>query len=240
MDRIELFGVGIDCLTGAEAVERAMEKRGTPCTVVTPNALMLERCRRDGRLAEILGRATLSLADGSGVLWAAKRKRTPLPVRVSGIDFGEAILARAAVEGLRVFLLGGGSGVAERAGEKMRERYPSLCICGSYWGYWDRTGEENEMLLEYIRSCGTDILLVCLGFPLQEEWMFESLDRLSSVRIIAGLGGSLDVWSGRLRRAPHVMRSLGMEWAWRMLREPRRLSSLPLLVRFVTHRRGTY
>ena len=240
MEQTKLLGVRIDGVDLAQAVERALSQRGSPCTVVTPNAVMLERCRRDARLGQLLGRATLSLADGSGVLWAARRKGVQLPARVAGIDFGEALLARAADEGMRVFLLGGEAGVAERATAGLRRLYPSLPIVGSFWGFWDRDGYENEMLIEHIRACKTDILLVCLGFPIQEEWIFQNLHQLSDVRVIAGLGGSLDVWAGRVRRAPRVMQRMGVEWAWRMLRQPRRLKSLPLLVRFALHRKGTY
>jgi len=230
---IRLCGVAIHDLTLEEAVAAALEARGAPCFVVTPNALMLESCRRCGEHAELLNRATLSLPDGAGVLLAAKRQKTPLRARVAGIEFGEALLRRAAEEGLRVFLLGGKAEVASQAATRLAARYPGLSVCGSYWGYFDRTGDEDRALCAHIRACRPDLLFVCLGFPAQEKWIVEHLELLSEVRVIAGLGGSLDVWSGNLRRAPVPLSRLGLEWAWRMLRQPRRLKGLPAIVRFV-------
>lgn len=228
---VRLCGVRIDRVTLDEAVERALSPSDEPCFVVTPNALMLDACRKNPPLATVLNRSALSLPDGAGVLWAARRHGTLLPCRVAGIEFGEALLRRAAEDGLRVFLLGGGEGVAEDAAARLCERFPMLRICGSYWGYFDRSGEENRRLLSILRACRPDILFVCFGFPLQEQWILENLYRLDGIRVIAGLGGALDVWSGHLRRAPKLVSRLGMEWAWRMLREPRRLRGLPAIVR---------
>lgn len=240
MERIALMGVEIDCITAQEALERALERRGGPCTVVTPNAVILERCRRDAGLATMLSGATLSLADGRGVLMAARRKGVRLPERVAGIDFGERLLARAAEEGLRVFLIGGADGVAARAGERLCRRYPSLRVCGCYWGYGGDGMEESERVMDCIRRSRPDVLFVCMGFPTQERWIFSHLHELEDVRVIAGLGGSFDVWAGDIRRAPRGIQRMGMEWAWRMLRQPRRMRELPTLLRFATHRRSTY
>ena len=231
MERIKICGVGVDNLTREEAVERSLEASGEACVVFTPNAVTLDACRRDTRSAELLNRASLSLPDGAGVLLAARRNGTPLRERIAGIDYAEALMARVARDGLRVFLLGGKDGVAARAAENLRTRYPNLCICGTAWGYFDRAGEENREIITRIHSSRADILFVCLGFPLQEEWVLNNLGALSGLRVIAGLGGSLDVWAGSIRRAPAPIAKIGLEWAWRMAREPRRLRQLPALVR---------
>ena len=236
MARIEICGVGIDNVTKGEAVKIALETTGEPCVVFTPNAVMLDACRRDTSLCELLCRASLSLPDGMGVIRVSKRLGMPLRERVAGIDFGEALLARAERDGLRVFLLGGADGVAARAGERLRERYPTLCICGTAWGYFDRDGEENRQILSRIHASRTDILFVCMGFPLQERWILDNLASLADVRVIAGLGGSLDVWSGGVRRAPAPISKIGLEWAWRMAREPRRMRQLPAILRTVLGR----
>ncbi len=232
MKEIKLCGVRIDNMTCAEAVEAVLEDRGKTAVVFTPNAVMLSACRRDPAAASLLNRATLSLPDGAGVLRAARRVGTPLRERVAGIDFGEALLARAAAESMRVFLLGGRPRVAERAGKRLAERFSGLSIAGTEDGYFAKTEEENARVLEKIRSSGADILFVCFGFPLQERWIAEHLPALSSLSVIAALGGSLDVWAGDLMRAPCVLSRCGMEWAWRMLREPKRLTHLPALLRF--------
>ena len=239
MKQIHLWGIKIDAVSCAEAVELALSDcREQPCWVVTPNAVMLDACRRDVSLKALLARADLSLPDGAGVLLAARRAGTPLACRVAGIDFGEALLARAEREGLRVFLLGGGEGVAQRAAASLLEIYPRLRICGTYWGYFDQTGEEDRRLCEHLRLLRPDILLVCLGFPLQERWIDTHRSYLAGVRVIAGLGGSLDVWAGDTQRAPRPLRALGMEWAWRMAHEPRRLRQIPAIMRTVLRAEG--
>lgn len=241
MKEIRICGVRIDNVTKAEAVDRAMEYRGQgeTCVVFTPNATMLDACRREKSVRELMECATLSLPDGKGVLMAARRAKMPMRERVAGIEFGEAVLERAAKEGTRVFLLGGGDGVAVRAGERLRERYPNLCVCGTHWGYFDRAGEENRRVLERIRESGAEILFVCMGFPVQERWIVENRAQLANLRIVAALGGSLDVWSGNQKRAPKILSEMGLEWAWRMAREPRRLKRLPAIIRSVFWGRGS-
>lgn len=235
MEEIKLYGVKIDNVTKEEAVWRALRATGEPCVTFTPNALMLERARKDRDLCQLLNRASLSLPDGRGVLWAAEKMGMPLGERVAGIDFGAAVLARAERAGLRVFLLGGGEGVAERAAQNLLKKHPRLCICGTTWGYFDQSGEENVRVLSYIRACRPHILFVCMGFPVQERWVTENLHHLTELRLIACLGGSLDVWAGDLRRAPEWMSRMGFEWLWRMLRQPKRFAALPEMLSFLWH-----
>ena len=230
---IDLCNVTIHDLSLWDAVEAALSHHPTPCFVATPNALMLDACRRDNAAAALLSHASLSLPDGAGVVLAAKKQKTPLGGRVAGIEFGEALLKRAAQEDLRVFLLGGNDGVAQKAAERLCLRYEGLRIVGTYWGYFDPNGEDDRTLCSILRACRPDILLVCFGFPLQERWIVSHLHCLAGVRVVAGLGGSLDVWSGNLRRAPAVLSHIGLEWAWRMLRQPKRLKQLPAIVRFI-------
>ena len=235
MEDVKLYGVKIDNVTKEEAVYRALRDTGEPCVVFTPNALMLERARKDVELTQLLNRASLSLPDGAGVLRAAEKIGTPLRERVAGIDFGTELLARAERAGLRVFLLGGDEGVAERAAENLRKKHPRLCICGTTWGYFDKNGEENMNVISHIRACRPHILFVCMGFPVQERWVIENLHHLTNIRAIACLGGSLDVWAGDIARAPAWMSRAGLEWLWRMLRQPKRLANLPEILSFLWH-----
>lgn len=229
--KVTVRGVSFDNLTVGEAVREAFRGEEV-CRVVTPNALMLQACSKDPQLLELLNGASLVLPDGKGVLLAAKRQGTPLKERVAGIDFGERLLLEASRTGDRVFFLGGEDGVAPLAAERMTARYPGLKICGSYWGYFEKQGAENQRVVGMIRACRPQILFVCMGFPTQELWMRDNLPFLPSVRVAVGLGGSLNVWSGNTRRAPLALRSVGLEWAWRMLSSPSRLRSFPHLLRF--------
>ena len=232
MESIHLCGVRIDNVCMHRAVEAALVPTGEVAVIFTPNALMLERCKRDARLAALLSHATLSLPDGAGVLMAARRRGTPLCERVAGIEFGEALLARASERGLRVFLLGGKEGIAAAAAENLKRVHPALRIVGTHWGYFDRYGEENQRLLAHICEVRADVLFVCMGFPIQEQWVTENLSRLAQLSVIACLGGSLDVWAGRVKRAPRVLSHAGLDWAWRLAREPRRLRDAGALLSF--------
>ena len=229
--KITVGGVAFDNLTLAEAVKTVM-RGGETFRVYTPNALMLEACREHPQYVDLLNSASLVLADGAGVLAAAKRQGTPLRQRIAGIDFGEALLREASLRGDRVFLLGGADGVAPLAAQNMQKKYPDLHMCGAYGGYFEKDGDENLRVLGMIRACRPDVLIVCFGFPAQEFWIRDNTHLLPSVRVAAGLGGSLDVWAGKVRRAPHLLQRSGLEWAWRMAAQPQRLKQLPSMLRF--------
>lgn len=230
--KIEVCGIPFDDIDLQEAVREVLRPSSEPHWVVTPNALMLERCREHPEWRTLISSASMILPDGAGVLMAARRQGTPLRRRVAGIAFGEALIEEAAKRGKRVFLLGGADGIASRAAANLIRRFPDLKIAGAYWGYFEKDGEENCRVLGLIRACHPEILIVCFGFPMQEYWIRNNLPLLPSVRVAAGLGGSLDVWAGEVLRAPVLWQSAGMEWAWRMLREPRRIRDLPRLVTF--------
>ena len=129
-----------------------MRHDGEQRWVATPNALILSFCMQDPPQAEMLNGASLVLADGSGVIWAAKRLGAPLCERIAGIDFAERVLRVCAERGERVFFLGGREGIATRAAERMEERIEGLKICGCYWGYFEKTGEENQRVLSLINA----------------------------------------------------------------------------------------
>ena len=229
---VDLFGLRVDNLDADEAIKMALREGQGTCWVVTPNAVMLDACRRDALLCSLLNRADLSVADGAGVLLAARRQGTPLRARVAGIELGERLLAGAAESGLRVFLLGGKKGVAKKAALALKKRHPRLTVCGTHHGYFDKDKDcrDNGSVIRSINNAKADILFVCFGFPLQERWIAENLPSLPSLRLAMGLGGSLDVWSGNIRRAPSWVQSIGLEWLWRAFREPKRakrLLSLP-------------
>ncbi len=202
-------------------------------TVFTPNASIAAACCADETLRRTISRGDLLLPDGAGILLAAKRARTPLTSRLPGIEAGEVVLSLAAKNGYAVYFLGGEDGVAEAAAEHWRTVFPSLRVAGTHHGYFDPQGKQSETVLAKIAAGGASVVLVCMGFPRQEQWILQNRTRLPAVRLWMGLGGSFDVWSGRLRRAPALLRELRLEWLWRCLSEPSRFSGVLPMLRFV-------
>jgi N-acetylglucosaminyldiphosphoundecaprenol N-acetyl-beta-D-mannosaminyltransferase len=196
-------------------------REGKQTSIFTPNTQILLAAHESEDIRRLLARSTLNIPDGIGVRIAARIRGARIE-SMSGIDLGESLLSLAARSGLRVFFLGAKRGIAKKAAENMCVRHPTLQICGTQHGYFDKSGEENAAVIEKIRSASPDILFVCFGFPAQERWITDNLASLPSVKLAMGLGGSLDVWSGNLRRAPLLIQKAGLEWLWRTVLEPKR------------------
>ena len=216
--KINILGVAFDALTLGEAEERAdaLLCSGAGGYIVTANPEIVLRCREDAAYAAAVNGAKLVLADGVGDLCAARILGTPLPGRVAGADLVPRLLARLAVRGGSVFLYGARPGVAERAGESLQSACPGLRIAGTENGYIS----DETALLEALEREKPDLLLLGLGAPRQELWMAENRQRTPAVMI--GVGGLLDVFAGDIPRAPEAWQRLGLEWLYRLLREPRR------------------
>ena len=222
----------IDMVSLAEAVDFALDRmdvrRGA--YVVTPNTEIALLARKDPTLRAALAEAALSLPDGAGLLLASRILGTPIPQRIAGIDFVSALLERMAGQRRSVFLLGARAGVAARAGEALRRACPGLVIEGTENGFFET--KDEAAILARINASSPDLLLVCLGTPRQELWMHQNAPLLK-VGLMAGLGGALDVFSGDVERAPESWREHGLEWLYRLLRQPgriRRDCKLPLIV----------
>lgn len=228
--RTDVLGVRFDDLTLQEAVDRAkmLLRDGARGYVVTPNPEIVWLAREDAGLRQALEDAALVLADGVGVALGAKILGRPLKGTVPGIDFASALMADLQDSGKKLFLFGGKPGVAETAAEQLRLRYPGLLICGTQNGYF----EDSEPIAAQINDSGADVVFVCLGAPKQELWMREFGPRLNAA-LLVGLGGSLDVFAGRVRRAPEGWRRLKLEWLYRLLKEPRRIKRMIKLPLFV-------
>lgn len=225
MNRINVLGVEFDDMDIVEAVELAMgfmeERR---CAyAVTPNPEIVLECRKNRKLAAAVRAADMVLPDGVGVIYASRILGTPIKNRLPGIDFASALMARMSECGKKVFLLGAKSGVAELAAERLTERYPGLEICGVNDGYFAQ--EDNELVLEKINALSPDLILVCLGAPRQEIWMKNNAELLNAGLMI-GLGGAMDVYAGVVERAPRKWRKLGLEWLYRLIKEPRRIKRM--------------
>ena len=206
---------------------------GNQTVIFTPNAKMGADALCDPRLHALLRRADLLLPDGAGVLLASHlHADRPLRHRLPGIEAGEMVLYLAAKLGLSVYFFGSEAGIADKAAAHWQKRLPALVVAGCHHGYVSTEQEQNRILQD-IRQSGAKVLLVCLGFPAQEKWIDQNRTALPHVRLLIGLGGSFDVWAGKLRRAPRFFRALRMEWLWRMLRQPRRFAQIPTMLRYV-------
>ncbi len=228
--RIEVLGVEFDAVTMAEAVERGMSMLQTekPDYVVTPNPEVVMTCRQDPEAARAVREASMVLPDGIGIIYGAKILGRPLPERVPGADFALHMFGKMAETGRSVYLLGAKTGIAELAGQKLSERFPGLRIAGTGDGYF----KEDGPVIDRINSAAPDLLLVCLGAPKQEKWMMENRDKLN-VRLMAGLGGSLDVYAGVVERAPECWQRMNLEWLYRLKKEPRRIGRMMRLPQFL-------
>lgn len=205
---------------------------GGPHQIVTADASMVMTALEDREFQRIAGDAALVTPDGAGILWACKKLGTPLLAKVSGVELSEKLVALSGEKGWRVFFLGAGPGVAEAAAEKMRVKFPGANIVGTRDGYF-KPEQEADVVAE-VAATQPDILLVALGIPRQEKFIDRNKAALGA-KILIGVGGTLDVFSGTVKRAPVWMQKAGLEWFWRVASNPnparfRKLATLPKFV----------
>lgn len=224
--RVAIGRARIDDVTMSEAIAHLCQlvAAGHPEYVVTPNVDHLVKLEDDPHFRMIYDQAALVLADGMPLLWASRLLGTPLRAKVSGSDLFVEFAAEAARRGLRLYFLGGRSGAAARAAEVLTERFPGLVVCGvdsPPFGF-DRDEAQNHRVVARIRAARPDVLFVGLGAPKQEKWIHRW--RLAAgVPVSIGVGVSFEFVAGLVQRAPRWMQRTGLEWAWRLLMEPRRL-----------------
>ena len=228
--KTEILGVRFDDLTQQEAAQqgRQLLEEDKFHYVVTPNPEFLLAAEKDPEFRRVLNAADLVLPDGIGVVYSAKILGTPLKERVPGIEFAEAMLSALNEMGGRLYLLGAKPGVAEEAGRRICARYPDLVLCGTHDGYF----KDEQAILPEIAAAKPDLLFVCLGAPKQEKWMAR-WGQHTGAKLAIGLGGCLDVFAGNVERAPERWQKLGLEWAYRLKKEPKRIgrmAKLPLVL----------
>ena len=222
-----MLGVSFDNFTMDEATEKALDlmKNKSSAYVVTPNPEIVMLCKDNSVLSEAVNSATMVLPDGIGIVKGAKILGTPLKQKIPGIDFAQELFSIMAKRGMTVFLLGAKPGVAELAEKNLMRRFNGLKIVGTNDGYF----KEDGPIIDKINAVSPDLLLVCLGAPKQELWMKDNAE-LMNVGLMAGLGGSLDVFAGVVERAPERWQKLGLEWLYRLKEDPsraKRMSNLP-------------
>lgn len=233
--RTDVLGVAFDNVTLEEAVDRAMallEEDG-PHLAATPNPEIVQIARKDPDFARVLEEAALVIPDGVGVVYAAKILGRPLKGRVPGIEFAAALMERMAAEGRRLYLLGAKPGVAEMAAVNLRAQYPGLVVCGTHDGYF----REDGPVAEAIREARAEVVFVCLGAPKQEKWIAKN-GGAAGAKLLVGLGGSLDVFAGQVKRAPEAFQKLGLEWFYRLCKQPSRIGRMAKLPLFLVSAAG--
>lgn len=230
--RIQVLDVPIDPITMNEAIERidAFIQSGQPHHIFTADASGIMRATNDTQLKQIVKQADIITPDGAGVMLAGRMHGTALPERVSGVDLVARISELAAQKGYTIYLFGSSEGVAQRAADNLRKQFPGLRIVGTRNGFF--TPEDETRIVQEIAAAKPDVLFVALGIPKQEIFINTHFTQLG-VPVMIGIGGSFDVISGRLHRAPRWMQRVGLEWLYRVQQEPARIPRLAALPRFI-------
>jgi N-acetylglucosaminyldiphosphoundecaprenol N-acetyl-beta-D-mannosaminyltransferase len=230
MNTVDFAGIKVDNVTLDEAVARVelLVASQKPHLIATPNPEMIVASQDDTELRDILNNASLRIPDGISMVVVSRILSTPLTERVSGIDLMLKLAEVSAVKGHKIFLAGSAPGVAEEAAAKLKERFPGLQIAGTYHGYF---GSDDSELIKLILHTEPDILFCGFGAGRQEKWLNHHLAELKVVGM--GVGGSLDVISGRKKRAPAWAQALYVEWLYRLLTEPQRWQRQLALPRFL-------
>jgi N-acetylglucosaminyldiphosphoundecaprenol N-acetyl-beta-D-mannosaminyltransferase len=234
MAKINVDNILFDNVTLEEALTIAKNAilQNKQISVYTPNPEMCELCHNNPSLLKVYNSADLVLPDGIGIIKAAKLLSTPLKERVAGVEFAQNLIALCSENNKNVYIFGGREGVAEKAKENLEQMYPGLNICGVHNGYVN-SQQDNDFVVNDINNSNADVVLVCLGFPKQEQWIYDNRSALSNVKLLAGLGGSVDIFAGTAKRAPKLFINLHLEWFYRLLRNPSRIKRMMAIPRFM-------
>lgn len=231
---VDVLGVSISKVTMREATSKVSEfvRSDKFHTIYTPNPEIIMLAKKDAAFHQILEEADLVVPDGIGVVIASKLKKGErLPERVAGYDLVQNTMKEAVREGYKYYFFGSKPGISEEAAVKMRETYPGIEIVGTRNGYFKP--EDEADIIADINASGANILLVALGAPKQEKWIEANKHLMPNVRVAIGVGGSLDVMSGNVKRAPIAFQKLGLEWFYRLLKEPTRFKRMLVLPEFL-------
>lgn len=237
-EKINIRGVYFDNVNMDEAMEKVAAMVGTDGLdyMFTPNSEIVQNCIENPSLFEVINSASIIIPDGIGVVYASKILKTPLKGKVPGCEVAEKLMEYASKTGDGVFFFGGGKKTEERdavsalAASKMCEKYPGLNVVGTRDGYF--TEADVPAIIEEINNSGAKILFVCLGAPKQEKWIYDNREALK-VNFAAGLGGTLDVFAGTVKRAPDFFIKANLEWFYRLLCMPSRLGRMMKLPKFL-------
>ena len=231
-EKVNILGVRVDMVNISRSADKICEFLNDEklSKVYTPNSEIIMAAYKDESFRQVLNRAELLTADGIGVVYASKIVGKPIGERAAGYDIACEVLKRISTTSYSVYLLGGKPGVAQTAKENLLKTYPNLKIAGLRDGYFKP--EEEDGVIEEINKSEADIVFVCLGAPKQELFIQAHMHEMNAY-VFAGLGGSLDVFAGTAKRAPEFFVKFGLEWLYRLIKQPsriKRMSVLPLYV----------
>lgn len=227
MSRIKFMNTEIDNLTMSEALDKIDELilENKNAYVVTPNVDHIIQLERGGEIVDVYKHADLILCDGKPLVWISKWYKTPIREKISGSDLFPRLCERAAQKGYKMFFLGAAEGVAAKAASNLERTFPGLDVCGVYsppFGF-EKDKEEMAKITKMIKDAAPQILIVGLGAPKQEKFIYENRAKLG-VPVSLGLGASLDFEAGNIKRAPKWMADHGLEWFYRITQDPKRLA----------------
>ena len=231
MDKLSIMGVKIDNITMDEVLKISYEKikENEQYIIYTPNTEFVMMCQKDAEFLDLMNKSDVNIPDGVGLIYASKIKKLPLKEKVAGYDLSVNLLKLANDKGLKLYVVGGKPGVAEVAMKNVKKEYPNIKIVGAQHGYFKGThigkfGHEEELeVIEDINKHQPHILFVGFGAKKQEQWIEYNKDSLNA-NIIIGNGGTLDGMAGLVKRAPDIFIKLGLEWFYRLIKEPKRIT----------------
>ncbi len=238
--KTHVLGVPFDAVTMEQAVAKAKKMLAEEGQhfICTPNPEIVMEAQKDKDLMNILHEADMVIPDGIGVVWASRYSEIRLKERVAGYDLTQNLMAELAATGETFYFFGGAPGVASAAARMMMKKYPGLKVVGVHNGYFDE--KEEKKIIQDIKTKSPSILLVGLGAPKQEKWIYDNI-RLVGAKVAIGVGGSFDVMAGNVKRAPKIFQRLGLEWFHRLITQPtrwRRMMRLPKFALTVLKTKG--
>lgn len=240
MDKISIMGVRIDNKSMNDVLDTVSDKlsKGEKYIIYTPNTEIVMMCQDDKEFLELMNKSHINIPDGIGLVYASKIKKHPLKGKVAGFELSMKLLEMAHKNGLKLYAVGGKPGVAETAMKNVYEKYPGIKITGSHHGYFKGAHlgqgghEEEQKVVDEINMNQPDILFVGFGAKKQEQWIEYNKDKINA-KIIIGNGGTIDVLAGNVKRAPDIYVNLGLEWLYRLIKEPNRISRQVVLPIFM-------
>ena len=231
MKTITILDIPIHSITQAEALQQIelFIQSNKPHQIVTVNPEFIIEAQQNHAFKNILLQADLAVADGSGLIWAARYTKQSLSNRITGVDLTSAVASLAAEKQYKLYLLGGVDPVAREAARALKSQYPHLSIVGAEAGLaYQPDNEDTEQiqsLIDHIRKVKPDILLVAFGAPKQDIFIAKHKEELQ-VSVMMGVGGTFDFLAGRVKRAPQLFQALWLEWLWRLGQEPKRFKRI--------------